>query len=134
MMAALGLACRETFDVEHVMNALERFVPTPTVEKVIDRAARCQVLWDGTPLATGAEEIHQSVDHFAQVGRAFVAARLGRWKQGRDLRPLVVGQVALIAQATTVVVATVLFGPHPVALGSRKERQIGNSMTSRDSR
>ena len=100
------------FDVERVMNSLQRAIPTPAVEVVIHRAACRQILKDRTPLTAGAEDVHQPVHHLAEVDRALGSARLGRRDERRDLRPLITGQVAFISQPTTVVAATVLLGPH----------------------
>src|SRR5580658_7033689 len=44
-----------TFDVERVVDALQRPVPAPAVEVVMHCAARRQVLRDCTPLTAGAE-------------------------------------------------------------------------------
>src|SRR3981081_2521948 len=75
--------------IERVMDAIERAVPSPQVKIVVHRAARRQVLRDRSPLATGAQHIHQAIDHLAHIARALVAASLG-WRN-------LIGQIARIA-------------------------------------
>src|SRR4030081_3935810 len=85
MMAALGLGSRlanSRHCIERVMDAMERAVPSPQVKIVVHRAARRQVLRDRSPLATGAQHIHQAIDHLAHIDRALVAASLG-WRNQR---------------------------------------------------
>src|SRR6476646_9495766 len=50
-----------TLYIERVMDAIERAVPSPQVKIVVHRAARRQVLRDRSPLATGAQHIHQAL-------------------------------------------------------------------------
>src|ERR1700739_5063994 len=93
------------------------------------RAAGGQVLRDRAPLAAGAEDVHQAVDHLAKIDRALVAARLGRRDQRRDLRPLFVRQVTLVAQPATVVAGAVLFGPHGTTPALYKGDENGNRIS-----
>ena len=51
--------------VERVMDAIERAVPAPQIEVIVDRRARRQVLRDRAPLAAGAQDVHQAVDDLA---------------------------------------------------------------------
>ena len=62
MMQAVGLGLAfgllAAFDVERVVNVLQRAVVAPQTKVVIHRAARWQVLRDIAPLASGAQDIH----------------------------------------------------------------------------
>src|SRR5271166_2062938 len=100
------------FDAEGVVDAVQRSIPAPAIEIVVYCAARGQILGDCAPLAAGAEDVHQAVDHLAQVDRALIATRFGRWDQRSDLRPFFIGQVTLIAQPAAVIAGAVLLGPH----------------------
>ncbi len=67
------------------MDALERAVPTPKVEVIVEGRARRQILRDGAPLAAGAENVHEAVDNLAYVDVALVAAAFGRRNQRFDM-------------------------------------------------
>src|SRR5215210_5467796 len=98
--------------IERVVNAAERAVVVPSVEVVVQGAARRQVLGDRGPLAACTQDIHEAVGHLAQVDRPLVPAALGGRDQRGDQRPFLVGQVTWVAQLTTVVATTVLIRPH----------------------
>jgi len=100
------------FDVERVVDFLQRAVVAPQTKVVVHRAARRQILRDVAPLAVGAQDIHHAVDHLAHVDAPLAAAALGRRHQRFDMRPLGVGQVARIAQLVAVVAGAVLDRPH----------------------
>src|SRR5208283_849626 len=116
MMAAVGLASREaaraTSHVKRVVDAIERAVPAPQIEIIVDRRARWQVLGDRPPLAAGAQDIHQAVDDFAHVHRPPVAAALGQRNERLHQRPFLVRQVARIAQPAPLITPAVLARPH----------------------
>ncbi len=97
------------------MDAIERAVVGPAAEIVVHRAARRQILRQRSPLAAGAQEVHQTVDNSALVDRALVAAAFGGWDQRLDPVPLIVGQVAGITQLAAVVATSVLVRPHAKA-------------------
>src|SRR4051812_7227834 len=94
------------------MDAIERAVPGPQLEVAVHRRARSQILRYGPPLAAGAEDVHQAVDHLAHVHRALVAAALGRRDERRHMAPFLIGQIARIAQLAAVVPRAVLDRPH----------------------
>src|SRR5215203_1075137 len=98
--------------IERVVNAPERAVVVPSVEVVVQGAARRQVLGDRGPLAARAQDIHEAVGYLAQVDRPLVAAAFGGRDQWGDQRPFLVGQVTWVAQLATVVATTVLIRPH----------------------
>src|SRR6476646_4947904 len=58
-----------TLYIKRVMDAIERAVPSPQVKIVVHRAARRQVLRDRSPLATGAQHIHQAIDYLTSTVR-----------------------------------------------------------------
>ena len=94
------------------MDALERAVPTPKVEVIVEGRARRQILRDGAPLAAGAENVHDAVDNLAYVDVALVAAAFGRRNQRYDMPPFGVGQIARIAQPAAVLASAVFVAPH----------------------
>src|SRR3954454_18680343 len=98
--------------IERVVNAPERAVVVPSVEVVVQGAARRQVLGDRGPLAACAQDIHEAVGPLAQVDRPLVPAALGGRDQRGDQCPFLVGQVTWVAQLATVVAPTVLTRPH----------------------
>src|SRR5215210_4591362 len=98
--------------IERVVNAPERAVVSPSVEVVVQGAARRQVLGDRGPLAARAQDVHEAVGYLAQVDRPLVAAALGGRNQRGDQRPFRVGQVTWVTQLATIVATTVLTRPH----------------------
>jgi hypothetical protein len=94
------------------VNAPERAVVVPSVEVVVQGAARRQVLGDRGPLAARAQDIHEAVDHLAQVDPPLVAAALGGRDQWGNQRPFLVAPVTGVAQLAPVVATTVLTRPH----------------------
>jgi len=94
------------------MNAIERAVPAPQIEVVVQGRARRQVLRDRPPLAARTQNIHQAVNDFAQVDRPLIAAALGRRNMQRDQRPFLISQVRGLAQEATVIAGTVFGRPH----------------------
>ena len=85
------------------MDAIEGTVAAKAVEIIVKRRARRQVLRNGAPLAAGAEDVHQAVDHLVLVDMASVAAALGRRNERLDMRPFRVSQIARITQSTAIV-------------------------------
>src|SRR6476660_9872137 len=62
------------FYIELMMYEIERAIPTPQVEIIVQRRARRQVFRDRPPLTTGGENIHEAVYNLARDHCAFVAA------------------------------------------------------------
>src|SRR5271155_3673285 len=77
-----------------MMYEIERAIPTPQVEIIVQRRARRQVFRDGSPLTTGGENIHEAVHNLAHNHCAFVAAAPAWRDQRFDQFPFVVGEVA----------------------------------------
>ena len=70
MIAAVGTPRAlpfPAFDIKRVMDPIERAVPAPQIEIIVQRRARRQVFRDRPPLATGAQDLHQAVDDLAQL-------------------------------------------------------------------
>jgi hypothetical protein len=76
------------------------------------RRAWRQILGQRSPLASRAQDVHHPVDDLAHIDMTPVAAPLGRRDQRADQRPLVIRQVARIAQFVPVVAPTVVLRPH----------------------
>ena len=93
--------------VERLVNSLQRSVPTPKMEVIVERRARRQVLRDGAPLAAGAEDVHEAVDDLAHVDMTSIAAALGRRNQRLDMRPFGVGQIARVAEPAAIIASAV---------------------------
>ena len=94
------------------MDTPECAVPVPATEIVVHRAAWRQVFRQRRPLAASAQDEHHPVDDIPLGYRSLVATALGRRDQRADQRPLLVGQVAWIAQFAPIIVNAVLVSPH----------------------
>ena len=68
--------------------AIQHAIALPPDEVVVDRAVRRKILRKIAPLATGAQDIHHAVHDRTHVGAALAAARLRRWNERLDIRPL----------------------------------------------
>src|ERR1700724_1411120 len=94
------------------MNAIQRAVPVPKVEITKQRALGRQIFGNVTPLASRAQHIHETVHDFPRLNRALPSATFGRWNNRLDVRPLIVRQIARIAQLVTIVFQAVFGRPH----------------------
>lgn len=94
------------------MYEIERAIPTPQVEIIVQRRARRQVFRDRPPLTTGGENVHEAVHNLAHDHCALVAAALAWRDQRFDQFPFVVGEVAGIAQMAAVIPRAVFIRPH----------------------
>src|SRR5580658_8114855 len=110
--ACFSLRPFAAFDVERVMNAIQHAIALPPNEVVMDRAARWKILRQVAPLAAGAQDVHDAVHYRTHVLLALASARLRRRNERFDQRPLVIRQVARIAQMITIVFGSVLVRPH----------------------
>ena len=108
---ALGETSRPTrspdHEVKRVMDTLQRAVPIPQREIIVRRGLRRQDYRQGAPLATGLQNVENTVHHLAPE-----PAALGGRDQQRDQRPLGIAQIARIASALALVEASVLKRPH----------------------
>src|SRR6202050_1195631 len=100
------------FYIELMMYEIERAIPTPQVEIIIQRRARRQVFRDGPPLTTGGKNIHEAVHNLAHDHRAFVATAPAWRDQRFDQLPFAVGEVAGIAQVAAVILRAIFICPH----------------------
>src|SRR5271169_78760 len=98
--------------IKRVVDAIERAVPAPQVEIIVERRARRQVLGDRPPLTPGAQDLYQAVDDFAHDDMTPIAAALGRRNERLHKRPFLVRQIARIAQPTSVIASAILARPH----------------------
>jgi len=64
------------------MDPGQRSVILPALEVAMQGTPGRQILWDITPLATGAQHIHEAVDHFPNIDLAVTAAVFG-WRYQR---------------------------------------------------
>ena len=76
-------------------------------------------------MAAGAEQVHHAVNHLADIDVPFATAGLARRDQRLDMRPLLIGQIARIAQLVTVVTGAVFISP-PGNLVSGNNTPQGN--------
>ena len=83
------------------MDAIERAVPAPQIEIIMQGRAWRQVLRDRAPLAASGQDVHQTIHDLADVHRALIAARLGRRDMQLDQCPFRIGQIARIAQPSS---------------------------------
>ena len=102
--AGLSLRLLAAFDVQCVMDPIQRAVAMPPRKIVMQRAARRKVFWDVPPL-------HNAVHDGPHVGPPLTAATSGGRDQRLDMRPLVISQVARISQVIAVVLRPVLVRP-----------------------
>src|SRR5271166_714207 len=103
-----------TLLIKSVVHAFQRAIVGPQIEVVMNRTLRWQVFRDRAPLASSGEHVHETVYHLAHNHSTLVAAALTGWDQRFDQLPLVVSQIARIAQLAAVVTGSVLARPHLV--------------------
>src|SRR5215212_129786 len=97
--------------VELEMQPVEHAIAVPAHEPAVHRAARWQVLGQGSPLAAGAQDIEYRVEDLAHPLR--VGARFGgAEKMWLDQIPFGVREVTRVAQTCASVATSVLWGPH----------------------
>ena len=77
-------------DVEHMMDAIQRAIPVPQAKVIMHGASGRQLLGQRGPFAAG----------------------LVRRDQRLDMRPLLIGQIARIAQLVAVLTGAVFISPH----------------------
>src|SRR6202011_5742466 len=104
------------FDIERVMDALQRAVPIPQHEVGMRGAFRRQILRQRLPLAARREHIEDRVQNLADVHLAPTPTMFGRWYRRFDQRPLAVAQIAWVAQAVAVGSTAMFRLPHSAPL------------------
>ena len=79
------------------MDAIQRPVIGPATKVVIHGAFRWQVLGQSGPLASGAEDVHHTVDNLPDIHGPLVPTLLRRRDQRGDDGPFLIRQVAGVA-------------------------------------
>src|SRR3984893_6310535 len=110
--AGLALHRLSAFHVKRVVNVLQRAVVIPQIEIIEERALGWKVFGNIAPLTARAQYIHDPVDDLAHIDFSLSPAMFGRTNQRRDVRPLLVRQIARITQLVTIVFGAVLACPH----------------------
>ena len=105
------------------MDAIERAVPTPQIKIIIQGRAGRQVFRDRPPLATGAQDVHQPVDHLAHDDMTPVPTALGRRNERLHKRPFLVRRIARITQSASIVASAIPTRPH-----RRPPEEVGASL------
>ena len=93
--------------IKRVVDAIERAVPAPQIEIIVQRRARRQVRRNRAPLTAGAQNIHQAVDHLAHHDMTPVSTALGRRNERLHKRPFLVRHIARIAQSASVIASAI---------------------------
>lgn len=79
----------------------------PKVKILKQRAAWRQVLGHRTPLAAGAQDVHQAVHHFPDINAPLAATTLGWGDQWRNMRPFFIRHITRVPQLAAVIGATI---------------------------
>jgi hypothetical protein len=87
--AGLSFRLLAAFDVQCMMDPIQRAVANPPRKIIMQRAARRKVLWNIPPLAAGAQDVHHAVHDRPHVGPPLAAAAFGGRDQRLDTRPFV---------------------------------------------
>src|ERR1019366_1001796 len=108
----------------------------PFVLENVIAGPRLLLFGNVTPLASRAQRIHETVHDFPRVNRALPSATFGRWNNRLDVRPLIVRQIARIAQFVTIVFRAVFGRPHwrPLIESGTRQRITNDSSDSPTSR
>ena len=101
-----------TLLVEPVMDPVQGPVQTPLEEIPINRAARRKILRQVAPLASRAQHVQDGVERLPHVRRAPATSAPRRRNERLDARPLLVRQVARVAQMVSLVPSSVVLRPH----------------------
>ena len=111
-----------------MMDAGQRPVILPALKVTVQRTPGRKILRDIAPLATGAQYIHEAVDHFPDIDLPAAPAVFGRRNLWLNVRPFLVSQVTRVAKLVPVVPGAVLWSPHAApresvaAIESRESR------------
>jgi len=109
-----GLAphCLAASDIQGVMNALQRHVITPNVKIFEQRATWGQVLGDRSPLASGAQNVHQAIHDLTYIHAPSAATSLGRWDQPRNMIPFIIRHITRVMKFAPVIRTSIFGYPH----------------------
>ena len=95
-----------------MVDAIQRPVIIPKIKIIEQRAAWRQVLGDRSPLAAGAQDVHQTVHNFADIHAPPAPTSFGRWDQRADMRPFIVRQITRVAKLAAIIGTTIFRCPH----------------------
>ena len=90
---------------EHIIDFQERAIGAPLIEVVAHGAGGRKVVRDQTPLAAGAVDIHQGIDHAPQIDRPRPSRTFLRADDWVNQGPLLVGQVGQVTHRYTPLIA-----------------------------
>ena len=97
----------------------------PGVEVALNRRGRREIPRQLCPLAAGRGHVEDRVRHLSQVRRARPSDPVRRRHEGRNQRPLLVRQVACVAQRATLILGASDFSPgHLILRDLRKSQRI----------
>jgi hypothetical protein len=84
------------------MDVIEGAIPGPQIKIIIYGRAWRQILGNRAPLASGAEHIHQPVEHLAYLHMTLVTAPFGRRNMRFDISPFLIGKLTGIIDGGNV--------------------------------
>jgi len=90
-----------------MVDTIQRPVIVPKVKIFEQCAAWREVLGHRTPLATGAQDVHQTVHNFTDIDAPLAATTLGRGYQWRNMGPFLIRHVTRIAKLAAIIGTTV---------------------------
>jgi hypothetical protein len=130
-LAAGGLArCHQQLMIDTPPGA----VIAPSVEEPLHRGIGRELLGQQAPLATRGQQVEHGVDRLAQIGLARPPQEPWRRQVRLDQHPLVIGQIACVAQSRAPILRASDLGPgHPVAPSSLATTTNHNPLRSLNS-
>src|SRR4051794_23751114 len=94
-------------DEQREVNVVQRAIPFPQLEVVMDRAARRQILRQEAPLASRGKNIKDGVHNLAYNHLAAAAVTLFRRDERRDQRPFGIRHITRIAKSLSLVMLAI---------------------------
>ena len=113
---AINDACRRAglsfhrfaaFDVQRMVDPIQRPVIIPKVKILKQRAAWRQVLGYRPPLAAGAQDVHQTVYHFTDIDAPLASTSFGRGDQWCNMCLFIIRHVTRVTQFAAIIGATI---------------------------
>src|SRR5271156_6507290 len=114
------------FDVQGVMDPIERAIPAPIAEIAKHCTLGRQILGDIAPLASRAQHIHHAFHQLTLTPLASAPATARPRNKRRNLRPLRVRQIARISQMIAIISGAICVRPHRQLLESGCRRRNHN--------
>ena len=103
-------------DEQSEVKSLQRAIPVPQLEVVMDRAARRQILRQSAPLASRGKQVKDAVHNLTDIHPAMPARTLLRRDQRFDQRPFGIRHIARIPEPLSLVKLAIVLGPHNCVL------------------